>query len=158
MKKSLFVEQTYKKVSEKDIAPIATALDPLNSTRVPEGTYTVKPNLHFIPASGEMIKPWQAVILENADEVFPVSPRVFLGLGYVESRLVEVMPRNFGKKTLISLIADGKFMVTVSGYESVNVDNFTTKKLEPKDFPVIVAGTATITPKVTKTRKNKNQE
>jgi hypothetical protein len=137
MKKSLFIESTYKKVTDKELAPIATAIDPLHSTRVPVGKYTVKPNLHFIPATGNMTKPWQAIVLEGKDEVFPVSPRVFLGLGYVETKLVEVMPRGFAKKPLMNLIADGKFQVEITGYEPVSVDDFDTKVLAAKDYPVI---------------------
>lgn len=135
---------TYKKVAVKDLSPLATSLDPLNSNRLPIGVeLTVEKSLVEVPASGTLTKPWQAVQLTDAktDETYFTSPRVFLGLGFVAQKFTAVIERAFPKMALIDFIATEP-KVIVTNYQDVEVDNFETKELEVKSMPVIVMAEA----------------
>ena len=157
MKKSVI--SSYKIVPEKEVSPMAQSADPANSGRVPLNTIlTAERDLRFVPATGTMTKPWQAVIGTNGDDSFTISPRVFLGYAYVGEKLVQVSERNLPKKPLIDLLK-GNLKFRVLSYESVQVDNFTTKELEAKDFPMIEIITdevaeVPVAPKVAKPKNN----
>ena len=135
MKKSVVIG--YKVVPMSEVSPMAQSADPANSGRVPIGTILqADKDLHYVPATGTMAKPWQAVIGTNGDDGFPISPRVFMGFAYVDKKLVQVSERNFPKKPLIDLLKSGiKFRVT--GYPDVQVDDFESKELVTKAFPSI---------------------
>lgn len=137
MKKELC---TYKVVSAKDLKPILTAMDPLNSNRLPIGiTLKVLKDVVEVPATGTLTSPWQAVQLldESSRELYFVSPRVFLGLGFQNQKFVQVIERAFPKTALIEFLASEP-TVKVTEYREVSVDNFETKQLEVKSMPVIV--------------------
>ena len=128
-------------VSLKDISPIAQAADPLHSNRIPVGEYKVRKGLFFAPETPRL-KAWQAVVVENATDMFFVSPRQFLGLAFVNKQLKKVSARNIPEgKSLIDVL-EAEPTITIDKYESVSVDVFNEDrnadaKQAAKDYPII---------------------
>ena len=130
---------SYKKILAKDVAPIASALDPLLSNRLPVGiTLTAEKDLVEVPPTGTLTHGWQAVQMTDPtnDETYFVSPRVFLGLAFVEQKLMRVIERKFINGALIDYLATTP-KVKVTEYKDVQVDDFATKELVTKAMPVI---------------------
>lgn len=127
----------YKVVTSKDLAPIATSIDPANASRLPVGVeLTAEPELRFIPATGRIEKDWQGVIFSDKDEnAYAVSPRTLLGFAFVGGKFTNVAKQPFAKKPLVDILKDG-LTIKVVAYEPVEVDDFTTKELVSKDMPV----------------------
>lgn len=133
-------EYGYQKVAKKDLAPMVTSNDPLNSSRLPVNVpLTCLPELVSVPATGRITKPWNAIVMEDAKkDVYFVSPRVFLGLAFKNQKMEAIIERKFiGKKPLIDFLADSP-KVIVTGYEDYQVDNFDdNSKSDTKAFPII---------------------
>lgn len=131
---------TYKIVSSKDLKPIITATDPLNANRLPIGVeLKVLKDIVEVPpvAGGALTTPWQAIQLMAPDrELYFVSPRVFLGLGYQNGKFVSILARNFPKIALLAFIATEPTVI-VRDYGDVSMDNYETKELENKKMPII---------------------
>lgn len=149
----------HKKVAANKVAAIATATDPLNSSRLPIGIeLTAMPDLYEIPASGTLTNPWQAVALvdKKTEEVYFISPRVFLGLGYFGGKFSELIARNFPKGSLLTYLATAP-VVVVTEYKAVSQDVYGSNPLtqDDKEMPVLTVIKEVVAPKpLTKAEKD----
>lgn len=146
----------YKVVTSKDLAPIATAVDPANANRLPIGTeLNAEPDLRYVPATGNMEKDWQGVIFSDKDEnAYATSPRTLLGYAWVDGKFVQVVAQPFPKKALVDILKAG-LTVRVVRFDSVETDVFgsTTGEKVTRDMPVFEIVKKDKAPKASKADK-----
>lgn len=134
MKKEQF--SALKSIAPKDLPSIATSADPLNGGRLPVGKkFIVLPNMVEVPASGNVTKPWAAIAVQVGDEYYTLSPRTFLGLGFQDKKLVQVIDTKVPKGALVDTLKknlSGK----VTEYKEVDIDVFGKDEKAPKGFPI----------------------
>lgn len=134
MKKEQF--SSLKPIAAKDLPAIATSVDPLNAGRLPIGKkFTVLPNMVEVPPSGNVTKAWAAIAIQCGDDFYTVSPRTFLGLGFQDKKLVQVVDTKVPKGALVDTLKKGLSGKVVE-YKDVNIDVFGKDERAPKGFPI----------------------
>lgn len=129
----------YAIVKKEEVSSLVTSSDPLASSRLPTGVVlTVQPQLRWVTATGNMKKDWQAVVLldEANDELYFISPRVFLGLSFRAGKLERSVQQPFPSEPLMTYLAT-RPKVKLTEYKSVSVEDYEDKSVDVnKDYPV----------------------
>lgn len=134
MKKEQFAG--LKTIAAKDLPAIATSIDPLNAGRLPIGKkFNVLPNMVEVPPSGNVTKAWAAIAVQCGDDFYTVSPRTFLGLGFQDKKLVQVVDTKAPKGALVDTLKKG-LSGKVIEYREADIDVFGKEEKAPKGFPI----------------------
>jgi hypothetical protein len=127
-------------VDSKDFAPIISAIDPSQATRLPIGIELIAdPHIRSIPARGTVSTAWQGVLFHGADDSYPVSPRVLLGYAWKDKKFQKVVEgTKLPNKSVQDMLKDG-LKVKVTGYTEVMVDEYQKDTQRARSMPVFEA-------------------
>lgn len=126
-------------VPATEYAPLMSAKDPEQSTRIPLNVELVAdPNVRSIPARGSIAQPWQGIAFYNGEETYFVSPRVLRGCAWQGGVFKKVVQCKLPDKSPQDMLKDG-LKVKVTSYESVMVDDFGKETQRARQMPVFEA-------------------
>lgn len=117
----------YDDVKPSEVSSIASAIEPVNAGRLPEGVdITFSPILKWVPKTDTMPR-WQAAIAQakGSDETFAVSPRLLKAYVYLKGKLTKFDAGNCVTESVVDFIK--KNTAVRVHFDDVTVDDYPSK-------------------------------